>query len=375
MILMSFSHVFITISLLTIVGAVIGGVTNYIAIKMLFKPTRAIMIGRFRLPFTPGLIPRRREEIAVQLGRLVMKHLITEDRLRMKIQDPAFAEQMNHIAEKRIREWLDQSGFWETPLSRWVDADVLTENIRKKLEEALRNHLQSSKSLTMNEVMGSWAIAIESRLPKVAQWVARSLIAYLDSPEGRNKVLEQLNAVFAGKGFFGNILGLFLGNQSLVEKIYSELLALLKRPDFAAMIEAVLNEEWHKLKNRSLGEVLTAFQPADWATLIVERLPIEKWGQLPPQKLLGEFKEDWLKVIPKVVHSLLNLLAERVPEILEMLNLEALVTDQVRQFSIQELEDVVLMISKKEFKMITYLGALLGGAIGFIQAGVVLMLG
>jgi uncharacterized membrane protein YheB (UPF0754 family) len=109
--------------------------------------------------------------------------------------------------------------------------------------------------------------------------------------------------------------------------------------------------------------------------LIVERLPIEKWGQLPPQKLLGEFKEDWLKVIPKVVHSLLNLLAERVPEILEMLNLEALVTDQVRQFSIQELEDVVLMISKKEFKMITYLGALLGGAIGFIQAGVVLMLG
>ena len=375
MILMSFSHVFITISLLTIVGAVIGGVTNYIAIKMLFKPTRAIMIGRFRLPFTPGLIPRRREEIAVQLGRLVMKHLITEDRLRMKIQDPAFAEQMNHIAEKRIREWLDQSGFWEAPLSRWVDADVLTENIRKKLEEALRNHLQSSKSLTMNEVMGSWAIAIESRLPKVAQWVARSLIAYLDSPEGRNKVLEQLNAVFAGKGFFGNILGLFLGNQSLVEKIYSELLALLKRPDFAAMIEAVLNEEWHKLKNRSLGEVLTAFQPADWATLIVERLPIEKWGQLPPQKLLGEFKEDWLKVIPKVVHSLLNLLAERVPEILEMLNLEALVTDQVRQFSIQELEDVVLMISKKEFKMITYLGALLGGAIGFIQAGVVLMLG
>jgi len=375
MILMSFSHVFITIALLTIVGAVIGGVTNYIAIKMLFKPTRAIMIGRFRLPFTPGLIPRRREEIAVQLGRLVMKHLITEDRLRMKIQDPAFAEQMNHIAEKRIREWLDQSGFWETPLSRWVDADVLTENIRKNLEEALRNHLQSSKSLTMNEVMGSWAIAIEFRLPKVAQWVARSLIAYLDSPEGRNKVLEQLNAVFAGKGFFGNILGLFLGNQSLVEKIYSELLALLKRPDFAAMIEAVLNEEWHKLKNRSLGEVLTAFQPADWATLIVERLPIEKWGQLPPQKLLGEFKEDWLKVIPKVVHSLLNLLAERVPEILEMLNLEALVTDQVRQFSIQELEDVVLMISKKEFKMITYLGALLGGAIGFIQAGVVLMLG
>jgi uncharacterized membrane protein YheB (UPF0754 family) len=373
MILMSFSHVFITIALLTIVGAVIGGVTNYIAIKMLFKPTRAIMIGRFRLPFTPGLIPRRREEIAVQLGRLVMKHLITEDRLRMKIQDPAFAEQMNHIAEKRIREWLDQSGFWETPLSRWVDADVLTENIRKKLEGALRNHLQSSKSLTMNEVMGSWAI--ESRLPKVAQWVARSLIAYLDSPEGRNKVLEQLNAVFAGKGFFGNILGLFLGNQSLVEKIYSELLALLKRPDFAAMIEAVLNEEWQQLKKRSLDEVLTAFQPADWASLIIERLPLEKWGQLPPQKILGDFKEDWLNAIPKVVHSLLNLLAERVPEILETLNLAALVTDQVRQFSIQELEDVVLMISKKEFKMITYLGALLGGVIGFIQAGIVLMLG
>ncbi|HET6872657.1 MAG TPA: DUF445 family protein, partial [Sporolactobacillaceae bacterium] len=63
------------------------------------------------------------------------------------------------------------------------------------------------------------------------------------------------------------------------------------------------------------------------------------------------------------------------PDVLRTLDLEALVTDQVRQFSIQELEDVVLIISKKEFKMITYLGALLGGLIGIIQAIIVIGMG
>jgi uncharacterized membrane protein YheB (UPF0754 family) len=39
----------------------------------------------------------------------------------------------------------------------------------------------------------------------------------------------------------------------------------------------------------------------------------------------------------------------------------------------KELEDVILIISKKEFKMITYLGALLGGIIGVIQAFIMLL--
>lgn len=43
-------------------GAIIGGFTNHLAIKMLFRPHRPIYIGKFQVPFTPGLIPKRRDE-------------------------------------------------------------------------------------------------------------------------------------------------------------------------------------------------------------------------------------------------------------------------------------------------------------------------
>ena len=44
---------------------------------MLFRPHRPIYIGKFQVPFTPGLIPKRRDELAVQLGKMVVEHLLT----------------------------------------------------------------------------------------------------------------------------------------------------------------------------------------------------------------------------------------------------------------------------------------------------------
>ena len=43
-----------------IMGTIIGFGTNYIAVKMLFRPYTAKKIGKFTLPFTPGVIPKRR---------------------------------------------------------------------------------------------------------------------------------------------------------------------------------------------------------------------------------------------------------------------------------------------------------------------------
>ena len=37
-----------------LIGAVIGYFTNYLAVKMLFRPRREIKIGSKTLPFTPG---------------------------------------------------------------------------------------------------------------------------------------------------------------------------------------------------------------------------------------------------------------------------------------------------------------------------------
>ncbi|NCT39427.1 DUF445 family protein [Bacillus sp. EB93] len=62
-----------------VVGAVIGGFTNLLAIRMLFRPYKPIHIFGKQLPLTPGLIPKRQDELAKQLGKLVVDHLITPE--------------------------------------------------------------------------------------------------------------------------------------------------------------------------------------------------------------------------------------------------------------------------------------------------------
>lgn len=82
------------------IGALIGGITNFIAIKMLFRPHQAKYIGRFKLPFTPGLIPRRQKEIAEQLGKTVVQHLLTPEGISKKLLHDQFVH--------RVSEWLVQ---------------------------------------------------------------------------------------------------------------------------------------------------------------------------------------------------------------------------------------------------------------------------
>ncbi len=59
-----------------LLGGVIGYITNDLAIRMLFRPRREIRIGKWRVPFTPGLIPRQRERIAASIGSVVSSELL-----------------------------------------------------------------------------------------------------------------------------------------------------------------------------------------------------------------------------------------------------------------------------------------------------------
>jgi uncharacterized membrane protein YheB (UPF0754 family) len=56
-----------------LIGGVIGLVTNYIAVKMIFRPLK-----RRRILFVPfhGLVPRRQKELAKSIGKVVGSHLV-----------------------------------------------------------------------------------------------------------------------------------------------------------------------------------------------------------------------------------------------------------------------------------------------------------
>lgn len=59
---------------IAIIGGLIGWITNYLAIKLLFRPIEPIKIFNFKMQ---GLIPKRKKEIAFTIGKIIEEELIS----------------------------------------------------------------------------------------------------------------------------------------------------------------------------------------------------------------------------------------------------------------------------------------------------------
>ena len=88
-------------------GALIGYFTNALAIRMLFRPlTRKYLLG-IPVPLTPGIIPRRRGELARSIARMVARDLLSPEAVRARLQSETFRvaleAQFRHVRESLLR--------------------------------------------------------------------------------------------------------------------------------------------------------------------------------------------------------------------------------------------------------------------------------
>lgn len=94
--------------LFPVVGAVIGALTNQIAIKMLFRPYREIRWGGLRLPFTPGVIPSQRHVIAKNIATTFEAQLLSGAEIHAVLT----GERARTTVDRKVQEMLDQFGPW-----------------------------------------------------------------------------------------------------------------------------------------------------------------------------------------------------------------------------------------------------------------------
>jgi uncharacterized membrane protein YheB (UPF0754 family) len=83
---------------LPLIGALIGWLTNYIAIKMLFHPRNEMKI--FFIP-VQGVFPKRQKDLARKLGHIVSEELVSVEDLTAHLKEKATSEAiLNHIAQR-----------------------------------------------------------------------------------------------------------------------------------------------------------------------------------------------------------------------------------------------------------------------------------
>ena len=88
-----------------VAGAVIGYFTNYVAIKMLFKPYNEVKIGPVKMPFTPGLIPKEKPRLAKAMGEAVGRQILTNE----TIVNYLLKDEMTGYAQNAVLKLYDKA--------------------------------------------------------------------------------------------------------------------------------------------------------------------------------------------------------------------------------------------------------------------------
>jgi uncharacterized membrane protein YheB (UPF0754 family) len=99
----------IKLILIPLFGAFIGYFTNYLAIKMLFRPFEEKRIFGVKIPFTPGLIPRERERIAENIAKTIKEHLLPEEKLLKMLEESGYQERVKNRVRIIIDELIDSA--------------------------------------------------------------------------------------------------------------------------------------------------------------------------------------------------------------------------------------------------------------------------
>lgn len=86
-----------------LVGATIGYITNWIAIKMLFRPHYEKKIFNIHVPFTPGLIPKERDRIARSIGEAVGVYLLSPE-----VIVKSLSKDKNDYIKKWVKSYIDR---------------------------------------------------------------------------------------------------------------------------------------------------------------------------------------------------------------------------------------------------------------------------
>lgn len=366
------------------VGSVIGGVTNELAIRMLFRPLKPWYIGNWRVPFTPGLIPSRRDDIAIQMGRLVEEHLLTTEGIKRALTqsglESTLAGWMNNVAsgwmtdERTLRhvllqavpETFNEEGGWServrTPVQLHWQAFV-DRTLYHYEKKTLRELISDNGKLRLSDTIGSVSHLLLTRFRE-----------YLHSPEGQQTLQNMVRGLLGGGGgMFGGLVGMFLGDDKILNKLLPHLDELLQSPELEQRLRQFLQSEADKLLDKNVGEIvdwLGREQVDEWANKLFAKLEEQslQFVDMPMSRLTAPLQESVSNVlVPRLAKWMVETLQQNVERIFERLAVRDIVTRQVEGFPIERIEEMVVGISGREFRMITLLGFILGGVIGLVQ--------
>ena len=184
--------------LLPFIAALIGWMTNYIAVKMLFHPKEP---KKFIGIAFQGVFPKRQHALAEKLGQLVADELFSISDVSAKIKEFATSDEAMNEVGKRIEMTIRNKLVQAFPMLAMFLSDEMVEKVTGLFKNELKDFL-SATSQGMGE-------KLEENL-NVQEMVKERVNAF--SSEKLEELLNQLmKKEFKFIELVGAILGFFIG--------------------------------------------------------------------------------------------------------------------------------------------------------------------
>ncbi|QED50043.1 DUF445 family protein [Cytobacillus dafuensis] len=377
-------QIMLTIILMVIIGAIIGGVTNALAIKMLFRPYKALYVGKWRVPFTPGLIPKRRDELAEQMGKMVVNHLLTPESIQRKFLNEGFQKEFTGVVQNEMENFLKTTISPAELLEKFGVSDVqgkIEKRLNEAIEQKYENLMEKYREQPLKQIIPeNLRDKVNEKIPSISNFILQKGIDYFSSYEGNLRIQRMADDFLKERsGVLGSMLQMFMGNINIADKIQPEIIKFLRNEGTADIITTLLKNEWEKVLEWKAVKIEEQFKKENVLSFIKNSvnkvIKLDHYFQAPISNLTDPYRTEIIETLaPSTVKLLSDWLSNRVDELMKRLRLQEIVRDQVETFSVERLEEMVLSITKSELKMITYLGALLGGIIGLFQGLIALFI-
>ena len=286
-------------------GGIIGAFTNYIAIKMMFRPYTEKRLFGFTIPFTPGIIPKRQNDLAKAIGRVVSDNLVDADGISKMLLSDETIGKLEFKTDEIIRSLQTNENSLRSFFSNYAGEERV-ENLIKRVND---NLVKKIDGIVSDE--------------KIGQTIATSAMSAFD---------ERI-----GDGFMGLLAKNALAD-SIKDKITPKLANLINdvmRGDGRKMILSIVDDEINRFANGTV---------ASWTANVSE-------------ERIKSLKQDVVKLYSEKVKT-------ELPRLLRTVDISKIVEDKIQSMDMPTVEKLVLDVANNELYMLVWLGGLLGAIIG-----------
>mgnify|MGYP002520647985 FL=1 len=310
---------FLSLAAGPILGAVIGLGTNYLAVKMLFRPLYPKKLFGIRLPFTPGIIPKRKAALAHAIGAAVGEQLFTAEDIEETFRNPKTRDTIIQEICRILEE---------------IPADTAIERIGDQLSNRLTELqigqiiAEKGAQILREKAKGSMFALNDRLIQSIAAPIGSQIEDYLR--ENRDLLLR---SVLSGK-----------------------------RPDLAVIQET---DDPEKIADE---DMLLAMQDSSASSPIISLPELSVANtQETDGSLLSLIGISHDMLVEKVSHAYDSFLTGNTPVKAFHLDVAGTVERKINAMDVKELENLVLFVMRKELRSLVWLGGLLGFLLGLLN--------